>query len=217
MNKEDILKALKAAKEKAKQRKFAQSVDLIVNLKGLNLKKPEEQLDFLADLKNDKGKKAKVCALIGRESENAAKDGADTIILQEEFEKYSRDKKLVKKLADEHDFFVAQANLMGQVATTFGRILGPKGKMPNPREGCVVPPRTALAQLYKRLQKAVKVKARTVPMVQCMVGKENMNDEELIDNISTVYEQIVSRLPGNEENIKSVFIKLTMGQPVRVK
>ena len=217
MNKEDILKALKAAKEKAKQRKFAQSVDLIVNLKGLNLKKPEEQLDFLADLKNDKGKKAKVCALIGRESENAAKDGADTIILQEEFEKYSRDKKLVKKLADEHDFFVAQANLMGQVATTFGRILGPKGKMPNPKAGCIVPPKAALKPLYIKLQNTVRVSAKTAPVVQCRLGHEGMTDEQLAQNFKVVYDQLIHSLPSGEDNVKAAFLKLTMGKPVRVK
>ncbi|MBW3000140.1 50S ribosomal protein L1, partial [Candidatus Woesearchaeota archaeon] len=63
MNKETIQKALKELREKAKKRNFTQSIDLIFNLKGLNLKNAEQQMDFYLQLHYDKGKKSKVCAL----------------------------------------------------------------------------------------------------------------------------------------------------------
>ena len=217
MNKETVVKTLKELKEKSKKRNFSQSIDLIINLKNLNLKNPEEQVDFFTPLHYSKGKKVKVCALVGPELHPEAEKVCDMVIDQKDFDKYAADKKLTKKLAKEYDFFIAQANIMAKVATTFGRVFGPKKKMPNPKAGCVVPPKAALKPLYDKLQKTVRVYAKERPIIQIAVGNESMKDEEIIDNIMTIYDQIIHHLPGEENNIKSTFIKFTMGAPVKVK
>ena len=103
---------------------------------------------------------------------------------------------------------------MPQIAATFGRVLGPKGKMPNPKAGCVVPPKAVLKPLVEKLQKLVHVSAKLVPMVQCKVGSESMSDDALVANIMIVYDQIVHLLPAGEQNVKAAFVKLTMGVPV---
>lgn len=215
VGKEQFAAAIATAKGLGK-RNFVQSVDLVIPLIGLDLKKPEHQVDFFIELSSGLGRKAKVCALIGPELQPEAKAACDGLVLQEDFPNYGKNKKLTKKLARQYDFFIGQANIMPQIATTFGRVLGPKGKMPNPKAGCVVPPKAALKPLVEKLQKLVHVTAKTVPMVQCKVGNESMPDEQLAANAAAIYEQLIHSLPGGEQNVKAVFVKLTMGSPVKV-
>lgn len=213
--KEDIAVAI-AELRKSGKRGFSQSVDLVVPLTGLDLKKPEHQVDFFIDLPSGLGKKMKVCALIGPELQAEAKAACDGVVLQEDFSNYGKNKKLTKKLVRQYDFFLGQANIMPQIAATFGRVLGPKGKMPNPKAGCIVAPKAALKPLIDKLQKVVHVAAKTVPMVQCKVGNESMSDEQLSINVVAVYDQLVHSLPNGEQNMKAALLKLTMGAPVRL-
>ncbi len=215
VTKEDILNAVVALRKSGK-RGFSQSVDLVVPLTGLDLKKPEHQIDFFIELPSGTGRKARVCALIGPELQNEAKSNCDSLVLQEDFPSYGKNKKLAKKLVKQFDFFIGQANIMPQIAATFGRVLGPKGKMPNPKAGCIVPPKAALKPLIDRLQRMIHVTAKVVPMVQCKVGNEKMTDEQIVTNVSAVYDQIVHTLPSGEQNIRAALIKLTMGTPVRL-
>jgi len=216
MNKNKFLEALKKAKEGSKKRNFKQKVDLIFNLKNLNLKKPEQQVEFFLKLPYDKGRASKICALVGSELATKAKSACDNIVLVDDFGKYAGNKKLAKQLCKDYDFFIAQASIMAKVAASFGRILGPRGKMPNPKAGCVVTDKTDFNALCQNLKKTVKVSAKTSFIVQLMIGNEEMADNEIADNAYNVYEQLVHHLPNEKNNIKSVFLKLTMGKPIKV-
>ena len=215
MDKESVKKALEELKKS--KRKFNQTVDLIIVLKNLNLKKPEDQVDFFHQLHFSIGKKIKLCALVGSELSGQAKELFDTVISIDDFPKYAKDKKGLKKLAKGHDYFVAQATIMPQVATTFGSVLGPVGKMPNPKAGCVVPPNANLKPLVSKLQKTVKISAKVTPMVQLMVGKEDSPEEEVIDNVLTVYDGLLHHLPSGINNIRKILLKLTMGKPIKLE
>lgn len=215
LSKEEVVKALESLKKESKKRNFSQTIDLIVTLRGLDLKKPENHVDFFATLHNSKGKASKVCALVGPELREEAEKNCDKAILATDLEKL--DKKQVKQLANQYDYFVAQANIMPKVAQALGKVLGPKGKMPNPKAGCVVPPKTSLKPLHDKLQKTIHMKAKTALMIQTIVGNEAMNEEEVIDNILTAYSQLTHHLPNEEHNIKGVLLKLTMSKPVKVK
>ena len=216
MDQKQVLTALKKLKETSPKRNFKQAIDLIITLKDIDMKKTENQLTVYANLPNAVGKEVKICALVGPEMKEEAKP-ADRVVLLDEFERYKTDKKAAKKLANEFDFFVAQANLMVQVAGSFGRILGPKGKMPNPKAGCVVLPKTNLKPIVEKLKKSVKLTSRNTQMVQCSVGKEDMGEDKLSDNILAVYNQVLHSLPQEKNNIKEVMIKLTMSKPVKVE
>ncbi len=215
MDKKSVLEILKKARED--KRKFPQSFDLIFNLKDLDLKKPDQQVDFYATLPHTPKKKVKICALVGPEMENDAKAVVDTVIVQDEFQRFGKDKKLARKLAKQHDFFIAQANFMASVASSFGRVFGPRGKMPNPKAGCVVPPKAPLKPLYEKLQKTVKVAAKKDPIIQCGIGYEAMKDEDIADNIMAIYDQIIHHLPQERNNIRSAYLKTTMGKPQRLE
>jgi large subunit ribosomal protein L1 len=216
MDKQQALKVLQEAKKAGGDRKFKQSVDLIINLKDLDFKKPENQVDFYVTLHNELGRKVKVCALVGPELRDEAKTHCDTIVHVDDFGEYQKDKRKLKKLAEDHEYFIAQANIMPQVATAFGRVLGPRGKMPNPKAGCVVPPKASLKPLVERLSKTVRVQARKAPVVQLLVGKETMTDDLVADNIAYAFNQVQTHLPQESNNIKNAMVKLSMGKPVKL-
>ncbi len=215
MDKNSFEEAVKGLKADSKKRNFTQRIDLIVNLKNLNLKKPEDQVDFYAQLPHNTGKKRKVCALVGPELSEEAKV-CDEMIQAHEFEKYQQDKKALKSLAERMDLFVAQANIMPKVAQVFGRVLGPRGKMPNPKAGCVVPPKGSLQPVYDRLQNMQRVFAKTQPLVQVPVGSEEMDDDKIAENAAYVYDQLLHHLTLEKNNIRSIYLKMTMSSPKKI-
>ena len=215
MDKEQIQAAIAKAKDISGKRNFKQSFDLIINLKGLDLKKPEHQIDAFITLPNARGKKVKVCALVGAELEAQAKGIFDSVISSDNFDRY-KDKKGVRKVANSFDFFIAQANIMPKVATVFGRVLGPRGKMPNPKSGAVVPPNANLKPLYEKFQRTVRTNAKTAPLIQCPIGTEDMNNNDVAENALTVYNSLVHLLPNEKHNIRDAYVKLTMGKTVKV-
>ena len=212
MDEKNLKQAL--AKLQEEKKNFVQSYDVLVALKEINLKKPEEQTEFFAQLPHFPNRKQKVCALVDSHMRDDAKKVFDTVISLEEFDKY--DKKKMRTIAGQHDWFVGQANIMPKIAASWGRVLGPRGKMPNPKAGCIVPPKAPLQPLYDRLQNTVKVTAKKQPNIQVMVGKQDMSEEQLTENIQYIYDQIVHHLPKEKDNIKHTALKLTMSKPIKL-
>lgn len=214
MNKQQILETVKNLRSISKKRKFKQSFDIIFNFKELDIKK--NNVDFFVNLPHFRGTDVKVCAIVGPELENKSKEACNLVILKKDLDKYKTDLKLVKKVAKEYDFFIAQADLMGLIATIFGRILGPLGKMPNPRVGAVLPPVGQVKPTVEKFKKLVRVMTKKEPIIKVVVGKEDMKDEDIADNISIIYDQLVHQLPKGVGNIKNIMIKLTMSKPMKV-
>ena len=212
-----ISKKISEARGAAKKRKFPQSIDFIVTFKDIDMKNADQQVDFYVQLHHKTTKKRKICAIVSPELKTKASEIFDTVILEEDFDEFKKNPKKLKPIVADHVFFVAQANLMPRVAATFGRVLGPRGKMPNPKAGCVIDIKTDLKDLYEKLQNLVKVSAKLQPHIQCSVGTENMEDDKLADNAYTIYEGLIHHLIKGEHNIKTAFVKLTMGPSVEVK
>jgi len=217
MNKNEALEVIKNLRKDHQKKKFVQMVDLVINLQDLDFKKPEHQIDFYITLPHSTGKKKNIAALVDVDLFDEAKNSCDTVIPLYQFEEYAKDKKKIKKLAKYNDFFIAQSTIMTKIAATFGRVLGPKNKMPNPKAGCVVLPKTNLKPLYDKLQKTVRILARNKPIVQVAIGREDMSDEQLADNLFTVYDQLIHHLPKERNNLKSLFIKTTMSPAKKVE
>lgn len=215
MDEKTLVEAITKLKE-SKQRNFKQRVDLIINLKQLDMKKPDHQVDLFLTLPDDPKRKVKVCALVGPELYDNAKASCDTVIRADKFPDYQKDKRLTVKLASSHDFFIAQATIMPKVASAFGRVLGVRGKMPNPKAGLIVPPNANLAPIVERLQKTVRLLAKKTPLVQTYVGSEDSDQKDLVENAKHVYTNLVHHLPQGKNNIKSIYIKYTMGKPIKV-
>ncbi|MBT4935589.1 hypothetical protein HOL21_02690 [Candidatus Woesearchaeota archaeon] len=212
MDKEQIQKALNELKQLPKK-KFSQSYDLIINLKNFEVKK--NPLDFFVTLHYPLSRPIKIAGFVDQQLEEQSDKHFDVTISEADFPKY-KDAKEAKKLAKGYDYFVAQATLMPKVAAAFGKSLGIRGKMPNPKIGCVVPPSANLEQLKKKLASSVRLSTKKGMNLQCMVGKESQPESEIIDNILTVYNAVVKHLPNEIQNIKNITLKLTMSKPVNI-
>ena len=214
MNSQDIRTALDLLRKQSKKRKFTQSVDLIFNLQQLNLKNPEEQVNLFIALPHAKGKPVRICGLVDKEMKKAADEAFDKALLRDDFLKL--DAKALSQLARQFDFFVAQATIMPDVAKFFGKILGPKGKMPSPKAGCVVPPNANLKALADRLRKTIRLAAKSERIAKAAIGTEAMTDEELEANILAATQTLLQSLPREKENLKNVLLKFTMSSPVEI-
>jgi large subunit ribosomal protein L1 len=209
-NKMELNEQLKQALvelRKNKERKFDQTVDLIINLQKFDIKK--EQVNLFISVPH-KIKDKKICGFLEIPS-----NVVDTIT-RSEFKKYST-KKEIKKLANEYDFFIAQASLMPIVATTFGRALGPTGKMPSPQMGIMInADDKTINELKVRINNSVKIKTKEAS-IKVSVGKQSMKDEDIVDNAVTIYNAVLKTLSKGKENIKNLEIKFTMTKPQKIK
>ncbi|MDO8528673.1 MAG: hypothetical protein Q7S06_02160 [Nanoarchaeota archaeon] len=205
--KEDLEKALIELRKNIKERKFNQSVDLIINLRKFDPKRNSLNLFVQVPFKI---KDKKIAAFLESKNKNVE------TISAEEFRKYS-DKKEVDKLVKEFDFFISQASLMPKVAATFGRVLGPAGKMPSPQLGIIMnADEKIINEIKTKINNSVKIRTKE-PSIKVLIGKQNMKDEEIVENILTVYNSALKNLPKGKENIKNIEIKFTMSKPQKVR
>ncbi|MDO8555611.1 MAG: hypothetical protein Q7R96_00365 [Nanoarchaeota archaeon] len=215
MDKKQVLETLHYLKNNSPKRNFKQNIDFLLVLKQLNIKKDTDKVLQFAVLPYDRGKKQRIGAFVGQELVTTAKATCDKVILVDEFKSY--DKKTMKKLARDIDIFVAQANLMPQVAATFGKVLGPRGKMPNPKAGCIIPPTADMKSIVQKLHKTVRLETKTDIVIRTVIGKQEQNEEEVAENILHVYNTLLHALPQERNNIKHLFLKYTMGPAVNIE
>jgi large subunit ribosomal protein L1 len=208
-----LLESVRQAKEKSKKRNFSQSIDLIVNLRDVDVRKPEARIQELIELPHAVGKPAKICVFaFGELALRAKRAGADLVMDRGELEALAGDKKRRRTLAQTYDFFIAEAPLMPLVGKILGSTLGPKGRMPTP-----VPPTADIKDYIERFRKTVLVRLRGQPVLQCRVGTEEMPEEHVAENIQTFLGRIETKLKKGLKNIESIYVKTTMGQPVKMK
>jgi len=207
-----LAEAIKEAKEKCKPRRFTQSVELIVTFRDLDVKKPENRLNLTVVLPHPpKNKIPKVAVIASGDLALKAKEaGADLVIDRDELAKIASDKKQVKKIASEYDFFFAQADMMPLVGRFLGRYLGPRGKMPVP-----IPPTADISAFIERARKSIRLRMRNQSQVMCRIGSEEQSSEEIVRNAEEVLNAIAKRI--DPRHISKVYIKLTMGPVVEVK
>ena len=200
------------AKEQAKPRNFTQSIDVIINLKDLDVRKPENRFSEEVALPNGRGKEIKIGVIADGELALAAKNaGVDVVISKEDLQEFGKDIKAAKKVVNSVDSFIAQADMMPLVGRFLGRILGPRNKMPKP-----VPASARIEPLLERTQATIKVGVKQQPSIQILVGTQDMDDEKLAENIEAVLAVLDRNLEKGRNQIKSMYIKATMGSVVRV-
>ncbi len=209
MDKKKLADAINKALEEKGKRKFKQSVEIIVNVRGVDFAKSENRLNLDIVLPHGKGGKELKSAVFaeGQSADEAKKAGADLVITPDAIPAYADSAKL-NDLATNY-FLLSQPNLMGVVAKSLGQALGKRGKLPKPIIG-------SIKELIMRSKNSVRIssKGKYLPTVQAFIGTEIMPSEQLLENADAVYEAIKTKV--NESNIKSVYVKLTMGKPNRV-
>lgn len=206
--KQDLLKALQELrKSEESTRKFNQTVDLIINLQKFDPKKNNINLFLSVPFKIKDKKIAGFLEVKSSEVET---------ITPADFKKYS-EKNELKKLEKSFDFFIGQASLMPRIATIFGRALGPSGKMPSPQLGILMnPDEKSIKALKEKINSSVKIKVKE-SSIKLAIGKQSMKDEEIAENILSVYNAILKILPRGKDNVKNIEIKFTMTKPQKIK
>ena len=181
-------------------------------MRDIDPKKPEGKIQEAVELPYPVGKLGKICVIASGElALKARKAGADLVIERNELEPLGGDKKKQKELVDAYDAFIAEAPLMPLIGKVLGATLGPKGKMPTP-----VPPNANIAAEIEKRRKTVQVRLRGQPVLQCIVGTEEMGDKEIAENVMAVIRKIEGKLKRGVKNIRSISLKTTMGAPVKI-
>jgi len=207
---EAITRGVKEAREKSKPRNFTQSFELITNLKEVDIKKPEFKIRQEVALPNGRGKPIKVAVIAERDMALKAKELNLDVI--EDLETFAGNKREARKFVNNHDFFIAQADLMPTIGKMLGPILAPRGKMPKP-----MPPTAPLEGVLSNLEKTVKIDMKKAPMVQVLIGSELLSDDQIAENAMAVLGIIERKYERGLAHVKSIYIKTTMGESIKVE
>jgi large subunit ribosomal protein L1 len=210
MDRKKLTEAINKALEDKGKRKFKQTLEIIINTRGVDFAKSENRVNIDIVLPKGKGGKAlKACVIAEQQiADQAKKAGADLVITPDDISSYS-DAKNLKDLAENY-FLLAEPKLMAAIAKSLGQYLGKRGKLPRPIVGDV-------KEMINRSKNSIRVatKGKYLPVLQAFAGTEEMNPEDLAENAETVYDAVKAKI-GGEGNVKSVYVKLTMGKPVKV-
>ncbi|MBI4131333.1 MAG: 50S ribosomal protein L1 [Nitrosarchaeum sp.] len=197
------------AKTSTKQRKFKQSVEMIIVFKDIDVKKGFA-LNEVVQLPKTSSP-ATVCIMATGDMGQKAKEAkADAVVGSEELDRFAANKRASRKFINKYDFFLADTQIMPVVGKVLGQLLGPRGKMPTP-----VPFNASVESFLQRFRSSIKVRSRASLAMSCKIGDETMENADLAINAHAVLSAVEKKLPSGEKNLKRVIIKTTMGKPVK--
>lgn len=188
--------------------KFDASVEVSYNL-NINVKKADQQIRGAMVLPNGTGKTQTVVVIAkGAKAQEAQEAGADFVGEEE----------LINKINDgwlDFDVMVATPDMMGQVGR-LGRILGPKGLMPNPKTGTVTMDVTKAVKDIKAGQ--VTYRADKAGIVNVPIGKVSFDDQKLLENFKALHETIVRVKPATAKGtyITNLVLTTTFGPGIKI-
>ena len=207
----DTFYSLKEASSLVKEictTKFDSSIDIAVRL-GVDPKKSNEMVRGVVNLPNGTGKKLRVLALVTPDKENDAKEaGADMVGLDEYLQK-------IKDGWTDIDVIITMPSIMGKLGP-LGKVLGPRGLMPNPKTG------TVTMDIKKAVTdvKAGKIdfKVDKSGIIHACIGKSSFTSEKIHENIDEFLKTIVKLKPSTTKGsyVKSIFLSSTMSPSIPI-
>lgn len=207
-----ILEVVKTAVEKAPKRNFPESLDITINLKNVDMAQPKNRIDETILLPHGTGRKIGIVVLGKGDITTQAKEaGVDLIIGPEEIERLGGAPREARKIASANRFFLAETAVMPLVGRWLGPRLGPRGRMPTP-----IPGGQDIRPIVERLRNSVKIRTKDKKVFSVMVGTTVMQPEQVAENIDAILKRVESVLEQGPLNIRSVYVKTTMGPPVRL-
>jgi large subunit ribosomal protein L1 len=212
VERETIVDAVKAALEGAPERNFSESVDITINLKNIDMSQPKNRIDETILLPNGAGSPNKIAVLGKGDITTKAKEaGVDLVLGPQDIERLGGEPREARRIANEYRFFLADTNVMSIVGRYLGPRLGPRGRMPMP-----IPQGTDIGPIVERLRKSVKIRTKDKKTFHAKVGTAEMDPAKIAENIDAVLKKVESALEQGTQNIKSVYVKTTMGPAVKV-
>ena len=199
------------ATEKVKEisfEKFDPSFDIDVRL-GVDPRKADQMVRGVVSLPHGTGKQVRVLVLCGPDAEAAAKEaGADYVGLDEYLQK-------IKEGWTDVDVIITQPSVMGKLGP-LGRILGPRGLMPNPKSGTVT---MDVAKAVKEVKQGkIDFKVDKTGIVHASIGKVSFTPEQMRENAKEFINTLIKLKPATSKGtyIKSIYLSSTMGPGVKV-
>ncbi|OGL48993.1 MAG: 50S ribosomal protein L1 [Candidatus Schekmanbacteria bacterium RIFCSPHIGHO2_02_FULL_38_11] len=203
----DIEKAFELARASAKA-KFDESIDIAVNL-GVDPKHADQMIRGTVVLPNGIGKKVRVLAIAKGEKEREAKEAGADFIGGED---------IIKKIQDgwlDFDRVVATPDMMSSVGK-LGKILGPRGLMPNPKTGTIS---FDIGRTVKEIKSGkIEFKVEKAGIVHCSVGKASFDVAKLVENFRAFINAVIRLKPASSKGkyIKKITVSSTMGVGVKI-
>ena len=201
--------AVKLAKEIA-YAKFDETVELHVRT-GLDPRHAEQQLRGTALLPHGLGKPVRVLVFAEGEGARTAEESGAEFVGSDE---------LIKKVEGgwtDFDVALAQRDLMGKVGR-LGRVLGPRGLMPNPRAGTVVDAADMAKAVHDAKQGRVEFRLDRTSLLHAPIGKVSFDEDQLIENLATLVGEVQKAKPSGAKGnfIKTMYLTTTMGPSIRL-
>ena len=209
---EKLSEAIKNAVEGAPERKFVESLDIAFTIRDVDLKNPNNRIQEEIRLPSGRGKDLKIAMFAASDAAQKAKAAGIHVIDPSEIEELGKNKGTAKKLANSYDFFLSEVPHMGLIGRYLGVVLGPRGKMPRP-----VPPVLDPAVIANGLKSTTIIKSRDKVTFQASFGTRAQSHEELLKNAMEVYNRVTSKLERGIGNIRSLYIKTSMGPATRIE
>ena len=188
--------------------KFDASLDIDVRL-GIDPRKNNQMVRGVVSLPHGTGKQVRVLVLCSSDAEEAAKEaGADYVGLDEYIEK-------IKGGWTDVDVIITQPAIMGKIGA-LGRILGPRGLMPNPKSGTVTPD---VAKAVKEVKQGkIDFKADKTGIVHASIGKVSFTADQMVDNAREFINTLIKLKPAAAKGtyLKSVYLSSTMSSGLKI-
>ncbi len=203
----DIEEAVKLVKERAKA-KFDETIEIAINL-GVDPRHADQMVRGVVALPNGTGRAQRVAVFAkGPKADEARAAGADIVGADDLAEK-------VQKGEIDFDRCIATPDMMGVVGR-LGKVLGPRGLMPNPKVGTVTMDVTAAVKAAKG--GAVEFRVEKAGIVQAGVGKASFGEQALVENVRTFVDSVVKAKPQGAKGtyLKKISLSSTMGPGVKI-
>ena len=193
--------------KKLKFTKFDESVDIAMNL-GVDPRHADQNIRISASLPHGTGKEIKVLVVAQGPKEKEAKESGADYVGKEYLDK-------LKAGWDEIDQIIATPDMMQELGK-LGKILGPKGLMPNPKSGTVTMDISNAVKELKAGKIELRVEKNGIVHTQC--GKSSFNESDLVENIRMVYNTILKAKPASVKGtyLKKISISSTMGPGIKI-
>ncbi|MBT5440652.1 MAG: 50S ribosomal protein L1 [Candidatus Marinimicrobia bacterium] len=198
--------AVKLVKE-SKFVKFDESIDLAINL-GVDPRHADQNIRLTTTLPHGTGKDVKVLVITQGPKEKDAQDAGADYVGKEYLEK-------LKNGWDDVDKVVATPDMMPELGK-LGKILGPKGLMPNPKSGTVTMDITSAVKELKAGKIEIRVEKTGIVHIQC--GKSSFEENALLENIQTIYDTIMKAKPSSVKGtyFKKISMSSSMGPGIKI-
>ncbi len=203
----EVVKAVKLVKE-AKKAKFDETIEIAMNL-GVDPRHADQMVRGVVALPHGSGKDATVAVFAkGDKAEEAKAAGADIVGAEDLAEK-------VQNGVIEFDRCVATPDMMSVVGK-LGKVLGPRGLMPNPKLGTVTPDVTAAVKSAKAGD--IEFRVEKAGLIHAGIGKASFSEDALVDNVRAFYDAIMKAKPSGAKGtyVKRVSLSSTMGPGVKI-